>query len=91
MMFAVYVIKSKRTDKIYIGHTESLEERLKRHNGDLSSKKTSYTSRNSGPWYLIYKEEYKTREEARKREKQLKSYQGRRWIKEYLLGPVAQR
>jgi len=32
------------------------------------------------PWKLIYKEEFETKQEAMKRDKQLKSYQGRQFI-----------
>lgn len=82
----VYVIKNKKTDKIYIGQSSDLERRLKRHNGYLKNKSTSYTSKNMGEWQLVYKEEYNTREQAMKREKQLKSYQGRQYIKRVTMG-----
>ena len=44
-------------------------------------KKKSFTSKNDGLWVLVYKEEFKTRSEAVKREKQLKSSRGREFIK----------
>jgi putative endonuclease len=80
-MFYTYTLKSKLTGKIYIGQTENLNLRLKRHNQKLKSKNRSYTKINKGPWQLIYKEEFKTRKEAIKREKELKSAQGRKFIK----------
>ena len=79
-MFDVYVIKNNN-DKIYIGHTSDLINRLKRHNGILKNKLKSYTSKNKGDWKLVYKETFDSREKAKKREKQLKSYQGRLFIK----------
>ncbi|MBU4209897.1 GIY-YIG nuclease family protein [Patescibacteria group bacterium] len=82
----VYVIKNKKTDKIYIGQTNNLKNRLKRHNGHLKNKVTSYTSKNKGEWQLVYKEEYDTRKKAIKSEKQLKSYQGRQYIKRTIMG-----
>ena len=82
----VYVIKNKKTDKIYIGQSDDLKRRLERHNGHLKNKPTSYTSKNKGEWQLIYKEEYNTRGQAMKREKQLKSYQGRQNIKRITMG-----
>ena len=70
------------TNKSYIGQSiKSMEERLKRHNGELKTKPSAYTRKNFGKWDVIYKEEFKTRSEAIKREKQLKSYQGRLFIK----------
>lgn len=37
-----------------------------------------------GAWELIYSEDAKNREEALKREKQLKSYRGRQFIKRFI-------
>jgi putative endonuclease len=58
----------------YKGFTEDLEKRLVFHNAD----KSKYTS-GKGPWNLVYHEEYKTRSEAMKREKQLKK-QNRKYL-----------
>ncbi len=80
-MFDVYVIRNFIKNKIYIGHTSNLRNRLKRHNGILKNNPKSFTNKNKGIWNLIYKEEFKTRQEAINREKQLKSYQGRKYIK----------
>jgi putative endonuclease len=77
----VYVIRNFIKDKIYIGHTSDLKNRLKRHNGILKNNPESFTSKNTGIWRLMYKEEFNTRQEAIIREKQLKSYQGRKFIK----------
>jgi len=85
-MYWVYVLKHTITGKIYIGQTEDLETRLKRHNGILITKRKSYTNvnRGKGEWRIVYKEEYSTREEALRREKYLKSHIGRDWLKSYL-------
>lgn len=82
-MFIVYVIQSQSTGKIYIGQTNNLNKRLKRHNQQLPTKKKSYTTKNKGPWKVIYTEKVQTRKEARKREKQLKTSKGRRFIKKF--------
>ena len=81
MTFYTYAIKNDRTNKIYIGHTKNLASRIKRHNQKLPSKKTSFTTKNKGPWKLVYREKFITRQEAVRREKQLKSYRGRVFIK----------
>ncbi len=83
-MFWVYVIINNK-DKIYIGQTSNLENRLNRHNGFLSNKKTSYTSKNKGLWKIIYQEKYFTRKEALLREKYLKSHVGRQLIRNGLV------
>jgi len=81
MLYYAYVVKSDSTNKIYIGQTENIEERLKRHNNLLPHKIKSYTSKNKGPWKLIHKEEFQTRKEAMVSEKQLKTAKGREFIK----------
>ncbi len=79
-MFHVYSVYNNLRDKIYIGHTIDLVDRIKRHNKKLKNKTKSYTSKNSGHWELIYAEKHKTRSEAMKREKQLKTFKGREFI-----------
>lgn len=80
-MYDVYTIYNLKNDKIYIGQTEDLQLRL-----DLHNKKTfkGYTSRFDGEWQLIYREEVATRQEALKREKQLKSFRGREFVKKFI-------
>lgn len=85
-MFTVYVVQSETSAKIYIGQTENLDKRLKRHNEELPIKKKSYTYKNKGKWNLVYKEEFQTRKEAVKREKYLKSFRGRQFIRNKILG-----
>ena len=81
----VYVI-SNEAGKTYIGHTNDFEQRLKRHNGILKSKSRSYTRKQGGKWKLIYSEMYGNRTEAMQREKQLKSFRGRVFIKSQIEG-----
>lgn len=85
-MFYVYVIKSELNKRIYIGQTNDLTKRLRQHN-DKSFDKRSFTKLSGSNWKLIYKEEFNTREEVLKRKKELKSYQGREFIKRTVLGP----
>jgi len=74
-MFFVYALYSKKYDKIYIGQTCDLKNRLIEHNLGLSF----YTKRYL-PWEIIYTEECFSRSEALKREKQLKSQKGREFV-----------
>ncbi len=82
-MFAVYAIINE-VKKIYIGQTSDLKKRLLRHNGILKNKKKSFTNKNKGSWKVFYKEDYETRKEALIREKQLKSYQGRKFLRDII-------
>lgn len=81
-MFWVYAIYNITHKKFYIGQTENLEQRIILHN--IGEFKNSYTARFDGEWVLIYKEPVQERLEALRREKQLKSYQGRQFIKNYI-------
>jgi len=76
-MFTAYVIYSEKFDKIYVGFTSNIEARLHSHN---SSKNTGWT-KSFQPWVLFYKETYPTKKEAMAREKSLKSYRGREFIR----------
>ena len=62
--------------------TEDLDRRLAEHN----SGKSTYTSKYI-PWQVVHSENFENREEARKREKYLKSSTGRRWMKDNINWP----
>ena len=79
-MYWTYVLYNETRNKIYIGQTQNLEIRLKRHNGILIHNRNSYTAINNGNWTIIHKEEFNSRVEAIIREKQLKSQKGRKFI-----------
>ncbi|ODS33854.1 MAG: GIY-YIG nuclease superfamily protein [Candidatus Scalindua rubra] len=68
-MHYVYIIKSIKTKKIYIGYTSDLKRRLKEHNEGKN-----YTTLRMLPIELVYYEAYKSKEDAKNREKQLKRY-----------------
>jgi len=75
-MFIVYGLYSKKYDKIYIGYTSNMEQRLLSHN-ELEQKGWTMKYR---PWEIIYTEIHTTKVEAMKREKQLKTAKGRESI-----------
>ncbi|MFA5136025.1 MAG: GIY-YIG nuclease family protein [Patescibacteria group bacterium] len=81
-MYNIYVLYNKKHNKIYIGQTKNLKERLRLHKGVFFKK--SFTSRFDGEWTLIYKEEVVDRKKALEREKQLKSFRGREFIKTHI-------
>lgn len=72
----VYILKSTTHNKTYTGSTDDIIKRLNDHNKGYSTWSKRYK-----PWMLIYKEEYTTVQEARMREKYLKSAAGRCFIK----------
>lgn len=70
-MYFVYILKSEKNGRHYIGHTESVELRISRHNtGHVKS------TQHGRPWKCIYFEEFHTRSEASLRELEIKSYKG---------------
>lgn len=72
----VYAIKSTSRNYIYVGLTNNLEERIKRHN--LGENKTTLCY---APFELIYVENCLDRKSARRREKYLKSGIGKEYLK----------
>jgi putative endonuclease len=66
-MFYIYILQSLKDSGYYIGITDNPEKRLKDHN---SGKTKSTKSR--VPFVLKYKESYRNKTEARKREIELK-------------------
>ncbi len=75
-MFTVYIIQSLKDSSYYVGQTDNLEKRIKRHNLG----KCNYTKKKI-PWKLVYKEEFSTRAEAIKREKEIKNKKRKSYIK----------
>ena len=84
MPFWVYILQSEASGTLYVGQTSDLEQRIIRHNSDEPGSKR-YTHRQKGPWVLLHSERYATRSEAMRREKFLKSGQGREWVKQAML------
>ena len=71
----VYILHSKIIDKYYVGSTDDLEWRLKRHNMGWGR----FTKRGI-PWELVYHENFDTKSEALKREKEIKNKKSRIYI-----------
>lgn len=84
-MFYTYVLFSNLFNKIYIGQTNNITLHLTEHNSGLCKSTKSYI-----PWELVHLEEFQTRSESMKREKELKSHHGRNFIREKLNGRVRQ-
>ena len=72
MKFQVYILFSVLKNKYYIGFTSDLKERLIRHN----QKSKGFTG-SVNDWKVVYTENYNTKEEAAKREIQIKSWKSR--------------
>ena len=75
-MYYTYVLYSSSFNKIYVGQTGDLHQRLEMHN---SKENTGWTSRFQ-PWEMICFEEFDSRTEAIKRENSLKTARGRIFV-----------
>ena len=79
MMYYVYVIQSKKDGKWYTGSTNDLRRRFNEHIlGKVSSTK------NRRPFLLIYYEACLNEQDAKYRERYLKSGMGKRYLKNRL-------
>ena len=66
-MFFVYILQSKRDKDLYIGYTKDPLDRLKKHNLGLVN-----STKDRKPFRLAYYEAYASRQDATKREHNLK-------------------
>ena len=67
-MFHVYVLKSQKTGRRYVGSCENLETRVKRHNLGHSK-----ATRHGVPWALVHTETFSNRADAARKERYYKS------------------
>ena len=84
-MCYTYVLQSEVDHQFYVGYSKDLKLRFEQHNkGQVDSTK------NRRPLKLIYYEACLTQKDATKREKYLKTYNGKRYLhrrlKSYLTG-----
>ena len=81
MPYWVYILQSESTGRYYIGHTNDLEDRLCRH-----SEGRPESTRGRGPWRLVYREEFPTRQAAVIRERAIKNRKSREYIESLCSG-----
>ncbi|WP_071836949.1 GIY-YIG nuclease family protein [Terrimonas ferruginea] len=81
MLHHIYILQSLKDSKYYIGYTTDVAARLKFHNAGLQR-----STKHRIPFRLVLTERYLTKQEALKREKQLKSWKGGSAFKAYYRG-----
>ena len=79
MVGYLYILKSLKNQRFYIGSTDNLERRLIEHNS--GSEKSKFT-KNNRPFELVFSQEYESLKIARKIEYKLKSFKSRKIIEE---------
>ncbi len=84
-MFYTYILQSKKDNKFYTGYTKNLKLRFEQHNRGLIE-----STKNRKPLKLVYYEACLNQQDATHREKYLKTYHGKifikRRLKSYLTG-----
>jgi Predicted endonuclease containing a URI domain len=78
-MYYIYVLQSEKDDKFYTGFTKNLKLRFDQHNKGLVK-----STKDRRPLRLIYYEACLSQDDATKREKYLKSFHGKMFIKKRL-------
>jgi putative endonuclease len=67
-----YIIYSQEIDKFYTGHSNHVEERLKKHNTNHKG----FTGK-TNDWEIVYTEVFGSKNEAYQRERQVKAWKSR--------------
>lgn len=83
-MYYVYILKSRKDGKLYIGCSNDLKKRLELHGRGLVT-----ATKFRHPLVLIYYEAYLAKQDAFVREKWLKTGWGRNYIKKALKQSLA--
>jgi putative endonuclease len=79
MFYYVYILKSIKHKKLYIGFSSNLRERVDAHNSGKSPATKPYI-----PYQLIFYEAFLNEKDAKSREEYLKTGYGLRSIKKWL-------
>lgn len=79
MFYNIYVLQFEKDNKFYTGYTENLKLRLKQHQKGLVK-----STKNRGMFKLIYFESCLNQQDATHREKYLKTYLGKMFLKNRL-------
>jgi putative endonuclease len=78
-MYYVYILFSGKDRKFYTGYTKNLKLRFEQHNKGLVE-----STKNRKPLRLIYYEACLSQQDATHREKYLKTYHGKMFLKNRL-------
>ena len=76
-MYTVYIIYSTSKSRYYVGQTNDIDDRIKRHNN-----KESISTKNGTPWKLIYGTNLQTRSEAVLLETKIKKRGAARYLQD---------
>ena len=75
----VYILKSVKTEKYYIGCTFDYNKRLKEHNSGFSA-----STKSMRPWKIMFTQTYSTLSEARKIELWIKKQKSKEFVEKLI-------
>jgi putative endonuclease len=75
----VYILESQTYSRFYIGASECPEKRLIGHNSN-----NTISTRNKGPWKIVFQKEYPSIKEAKSIEKKLKKLKSRKILEKII-------
>ena len=79
MAHFVYIIQSQSDGSYYVGETHDVELRVQRHNEGWSR-----STKAKRPWTVVHTEQYASRTEALRREREIKGWKSRTRIEELI-------
>ena len=79
-MYFTYILESISSGRLYIGQTNNIDDRLRRHN--LGHNKST---RGRGPWKLLHSKQFSTRSEAMFLERKLKSFKNPEKVMDWII------
>ena len=71
-MWTLYILQSESSGRFYVGHTNDLLRRLEEHQSGQTT-----STRHRGPWKVVYREEFESKQAVAERERQIKSWKSR--------------
>jgi putative endonuclease len=77
--FTTYILESDSTKRLYIGQTNDIERRITQHQNQRVK-----STKNRGPWKLLYAISFETRLEAVQLEQKLKKMKNPGRVRSYI-------
>lgn len=78
-MYYIYILQSKKDNKFYTGYTKNLKLRFEQHQKGLV-----FSTKNKLPLKLVYYEACLDQQDATHREKYLKTFHGKMFVRNRL-------
>ena len=83
MIYYLYILKSKISDKYYIGISKNPEIRLSYHN----TKEKGFTLRYR-PWEIVFTKKYLNKALASEAERKLKNWKSKKMVEKLISGKI---